>query len=195
MSISIATVLPLWVFIALMVATPGPANMLLMTAGAQQGYFRTLPFIAGLIVGKLGLNLLMALGLSGFLLDNPMLKQVFAVIAGSYMAYLALRTWTPSSGGDSEQRFAFVAGLIVHPLNPKAWVMTTLAVTQFGGDFTTLSERLTIIPLSFIVIQIFAASFWCGAGVLLNRAFGQNLLLHRGLILLTLAVIMWALTL
>ena len=195
MSLSIATVLPLWVFIALMVATPGPANMLLMTAGAQQGYVRTLPFIAGLIVGKLGLNLLMALGLSGFLLDNPMLKQVFAVMAGSYMAYLTLRTWPPSSGGDSEQRFAFVAGLIVHPLNPKAWVMTTLAVTQFGGDFTTLSERLTVIPLSFIVIQIFAASFWCGAGVLLNRAFGQNLLLHRGLIMLTLAVIIWALTL
>ena len=83
MSLSVATVLPLWVFIALMVATPGPANMLLMTAGAQQGYIRTLPFIAGLIVGKLGLNLLMALGLSGFLMDNPMLKQVFAVIAGS----------------------------------------------------------------------------------------------------------------
>ena len=195
MSFSIATVLPLWVFIALMVATPGPANMLLMTAGAQQGYIRTLPFIAGLIVGKLGLNLLMALGLSGFLLDNAMLKQAFALVAGAYMAYLALRTWTPSSGGDSEQRFAFSAGLIVHPLNPKAWVMTTLAVTQFGSEFTTLSERLTIIPLSFIVIQIFAASFWCGAGVLLNRAFGQNLLLHRGLILLTLAVIIWALTL
>lgn len=195
MGTSIDTVLPLWVFIALMVATPGPANMLLMTAGAQQGYFRTLPFIAGLIVGKLGLNLLMALGLSGFLLGNPMLKQIFAVIAGTYMAYLALRTWTPNPGGESEQRFAFSAGLIVHPLNPKAWVMTTLAVTQFGGDFTTMSERLIIIPLSFIVIQIFAASFWCGTGVLLNRAFGQNLLLHRGLILLTLAVIVWALTL
>lgn len=195
MSTSLATVLPLWIFIALMVATPGPANMLLMTAGAQQGYIRTLPFIAGLIVGKLGLNLLMALGLSGFLLENPILKQVFAVIAGTYMAYLALRTWTPSSGSNNEQRFAFSAGLIVHPLNPKAWVMTTLAVTQFAGDFTTLAERLTIIPLSFIVIQIFAASFWCSAGVLLNRAFGQNLLLHRGLILLTLAVIVWALTL
>ena len=39
--------------------------------GAQQGYVRTLPFIAGLIVGKLGLNLLMALGLSGFLWITP----------------------------------------------------------------------------------------------------------------------------
>ena len=35
--------LALWAFIVAMVATPGPANMLLMTAGAQQGYVRTLP--------------------------------------------------------------------------------------------------------------------------------------------------------
>lgn len=38
--------LPLWGFIVVMVATPGPANLLLMSAGAQQGFLRTLPFIA-----------------------------------------------------------------------------------------------------------------------------------------------------
>ena len=42
------TYLALWAFIVAMVATPGPANMLLMTAGARQGYFQTLPFGASL---------------------------------------------------------------------------------------------------------------------------------------------------
>ena len=55
--------LPLWGFIVVMVATPGPANLLLMSAGAQQGFLRTLPFIGGLVVGKLLLNLALALGL------------------------------------------------------------------------------------------------------------------------------------
>ena len=30
----------LWLFIVLMVSTPGPANLLIMTAGAQQGFER-----------------------------------------------------------------------------------------------------------------------------------------------------------
>ena len=53
----------LWAFIIAMVATPGPANMLLMTAGAQQGYLQTLPFIGGLLVGKLILNIALTFGL------------------------------------------------------------------------------------------------------------------------------------
>ena len=54
----------LWIFIVLMVSTPGPANLLIMTAGAQQGFWPCIPFNMGLIVGKLLLNLAMALGLT-----------------------------------------------------------------------------------------------------------------------------------
>ncbi len=53
---------PLWGFIILMVSTPGPANLLLMSAGAQRGFQRTLPFLSGLVMGKLALNVAMALG-------------------------------------------------------------------------------------------------------------------------------------
>ena len=101
--------LALWAFIVAMVATPGPANMLLMTAGAQQGYVRTLPFIGGLLAGKLALNLALAFGLMQIIDANPDIKSVFVFVSAAYMAYLALRNWTPPPASSSQSSL-FVLG-------------------------------------------------------------------------------------
>ena len=184
--------LALWAFIVAMVATPGPANMLLMTAGAQQGYVRTLPFIAGLLAGKLTLNLALAFGLMQIIDANPDIKSVFVFVSAAYMAYLALRNWTPPSASSSQSRFSFWAGALVHPLSPKTWMMATLALSQFADGFATDLERMLVVPISFLAVQLCFHSLWCLAGAALSRALDQNLVVHRALILLTLGVIVWA---
>lgn len=184
--------LPLWGFIVVMVATPGPANLLLMSAGAQQGFLRTLPFIGGLMVGKLLLNLALALGLVQLLPEGSGLRVVFIVLSAGYMAYLALRNWTPSAIAREPSRFSFLAGTIVHPLSPKTWMMATLALSSFASGFDTAGERLLIVPLSFLIAQMIFHSLWCLTGAALSRVFQQSLILHRALIVLTLAVILWA---
>ena len=184
--------LPLWGFIVVMVATPGPANLLLMSAGAQQGFLRTLPFIGGLVVGKLLLNLALALGLVGLLPEGSVMRRVFILLSASYMAYLALRNWTPSAIANKPSRFSFLAGTIVHPLSPKTWVMATLALSSFSNGFDSPGERLLVVPLSFLIAQVFFHSLWCLAGAALSRVFQQSLVLHRALIVLTLGVILWA---
>lgn len=186
------TYLALWAFIVAMVATPGPANMLLMTAGARQGYFQTLPFISGLLAGKLALNLALAFGLMQAIDAYPEIASAFVFASAGYMAYLALRNWTPPSSQTSQSPFSFWAGAIVHPLSPKTWVMATLALSQFGGDFATELERILVVPLSFLGAQLFFHSLWCLAGAALSRALDQSLIVHRALILLTLGVIVWA---
>ena len=55
-------VLSLRVFIIFMVGTPGPANLLMMTVGSRYGTGAAMPFNAGLVPGKMGLNLSMAVG-------------------------------------------------------------------------------------------------------------------------------------
>ena len=40
------------IFAAAMVGTPGPANMVLLSAGARFGLRRALPFVAGVLLGK-----------------------------------------------------------------------------------------------------------------------------------------------
>ena len=186
------TYLALWAFIVAMVATPGPANMLLMTAGAQQGYVRTLPFIGGLVAGKLVLNVALAFGLMQVIESYPDIAEVFIFVSAGYMAYLALRNWTPSSINPSQNRFSFWTGAVVHPLSPKTWMMATLALSQFGGDFATELEQMVVVPLSFLIVQVCFHSLWCLAGAALSRALDQCLIVHRALILLTLGVIVWA---
>lgn len=186
------TYFALWAFIIAMVATPGPANMLLMTAGAQQGYFQTTPFIAGLIAGKLALNFALAFGLMTVIDANPDITSVFVFASAAYMAYLALRNWTPISASSSQRHFSFWAGAIVHPLSPKTWMMATLALSQFAGSFSTPFEQILVVPLSFLAAQLLFHSLWCLAGTALSRALEQSLVVHRGLILLTLGVIVWA---
>jgi threonine/homoserine/homoserine lactone efflux protein len=73
---------PLWGFIILMVSTPGPANLLLMSTGAQWGYRRSLPFLSGLVVGKLALNVAMALGFMAVLLNSPRVLTTLSWVYG-----------------------------------------------------------------------------------------------------------------
>ena len=47
----------LWIFIVLMVGTPGPANLLIMTIGSRYGMGTAMRFNVGLASGKIFLNM------------------------------------------------------------------------------------------------------------------------------------------
>ena len=62
-------------FIAFMVGTPGPANLVAMLAGVTQGLQGCAGFISGLIVGKIGLNLFIGFGFGVVLAVDPFLQK------------------------------------------------------------------------------------------------------------------------
>ena len=186
--------LPLWAFIVLMVVTPGPANLLMMSAGAQHGFRDCVPFGLGLISGKFLLNLAMVIGLGTLLTLYPLLGSVLAYFSALYMSWLALRGWNARpERANSQIKPSFYEGLLVHPLNPKAWMMTTLAFSQFGAGFEQPWQRYILIPLSFAVAQSILHSGWCVAGSALSASLGSSLALNRSLIVITLATVLWAL--
>ena len=186
----------LWLFIVLMVSTPGPANLLIMTAGAQYGFARCIPFNIGLISGKLLLNVAMALGLTSIVQQYPEIAKVFAVLSVAYMIWLSLRGWNAHIDTQRPDReLSFRDGVFVHPLSPKAWVMAVLAFSEFMPATPTVAEQYLLIPLSFVLAQLVFHSSWCLAGVMLRHALGASKVLNRGLALLTIAVVLWALLL
>ena len=186
----------LWLFIVLMVSTPGPANLLIMTAGAQYGFARCIPFNIGLISGKLLLNVAMAFGLTSIVQQYPEIAKVFAVLSVAYMIWLSLRGWNAHIDTQRPDReLSFRDGVFVHPLSPKAWVMAVLAFSEFMPATPTVAEQYLLIPLSFVLAQLVFHSSWCLAGVMLRRALGASKVLNRGLALLTIAVVLSALLL
>ena len=184
---------PLWAFIVLMVSTPGPANLLIMTSGAQHGFWRSAPFNMGLISGKLLLNFAMALGLTTIVQQYPEMAKVFAVLSAAYMSWLAFLGWNAHLVHQQRvHTLGFRDGLLVHPLSPKTWVMVVLAFSEFMPANPTVAERYLLIPLSFALAQLVFHSAWCLAGTALRRALGASKVLNRGLAVLTVAVVLWA---
>lgn len=186
--------LGLIVFVVLMVATPGPANLLVMIGGARLGLRGCGGFILGLVSGKLLLNLAFGVGLAVFLTRQPTFLAVIKYVGAAYMAWLALRSWNRSASVDMDGvHFGFRHGLPVHPLNPKAWVMTVLAWTQFAPELGSFAVQFVTVPLCFAVCQLLFHSLWCWLGERMAKALPNSLFMTRSLVLLTLGVVIWAL--
>ena len=83
---------------------------------------------------------------------------------------------------------------IVHPLNPKAWVMVILAWTEFGPHLGSLIQQTIIISLSFAFVQLVLHSLWALSSVL-SWALGTSLWLNRLLVVVTCSVVIWTLLL
>ena len=183
-------------FIALMVGTPGPANLMVMLAGVTQGLRGCVGFISGMAVGKVALNLFIGFGLGVVLGTNPALQTALTYASAGYMIWLAAKSWPRSVNTSKSWRhksavkFRFRDGVILHPFNPKAWVMVIIAWGQFApalGDFTV---QLPFVIFYFAICQLIFHSLWCALGAYLGRSFIYNQLLARLMIILTILVIL-----
>ena len=186
--------LALWTFVVFMVSTPGPANMLLMGSGAQHGFIKCVNFMLGLASGKILLNIAIPLGLGLVIGKYPLGTTIFVYVSAGYMSWLALKGWNNHKKLPSELNpLTYIHGTLVHPMSPKAWVMSLLAYSQFGPEFNGFFEERMLIPASFLIGQLVFHSLWCFSGVILKTTIGSNGLLNRCLIIITILVVLWAL--
>ena len=191
--------LPLLLFAIVMVGTPGPANMLLMTSGANFGFWRSVPFVSGVALGKLLINALLGLGLWEILSTYSEVLFALKMVSVAYLAWLALRM----SGfllkkRELKQAESFWKGLAVHPLNPKAWAMLVFAYGHFPAPSQSLLEQTLVISGTFLGVQIVFHSLWCAGGALVVRLLAgkpAERWLMRGLSLCTVLIVIWAVAL
>ena len=189
----ISVLFSLWAFIILMVGTPGPANLLAMAAGSQLGFYKCIPFNLGLTLGKILLNTAMGLGLGVLLVNFTTFQTTIKFIGAGYMIYLALKSWnTNIKNNEGKPNIGWKQGILVHPLNPKAWVMTLIAWTEFGPQLGNFTVQFIVITSSFALTQIFVHNLWSLLGAILSRSLSNSTILSRALILITVAVILWA---
>lgn len=148
------------------VATPGPANMALLATGARFGFRRALPFVAGVAVGKQLIIWPIGFGLMGLAGLNPLL---FTMLKWACVAYICWLAWQVanmnlSRVNDDVQPPGFIAGLAVHPLNPKAWAMITAGFTSFVSVGTPTLQATAIIAICLFTAQVVLHPVWAFAG-------------------------------
>ncbi|WP_296420522.1 LysE family translocator [Pseudooctadecabacter sp.] len=159
-------ILPFLTFAASQVGTPGPANMVLLTTGARFGLRRALPFVAGVALGKQLIIWPLGLGLMAIQDDYPLAFEVLKWVSVAYILYLAYRVagMTLKVGDGPDTPPGFLAGLIVHPLNPKAWGMITTGFTVYVSAGTPPLQATATIAICLLGLQILLHPIWTFAG-------------------------------
>ncbi|MEL0286640.1 MAG: LysE family transporter, partial [Paracoccaceae bacterium] len=107
------------------VGTPGPANMAMMATGARYGFWAALPFVGGVLLGKQLIIWPIGFGLMELAAQIPVVFLLLKYISATYIIWLAWRVANMRLSTDRSDIAVpgFIAGLWVHPLNPKAWAM------------------------------------------------------------------------
>ena len=144
------------------VATPGPANMAMMATGARFGFRAALPFVAGVILRKQLIIWPIGYGIMEVASQIPLLFETLKFLSALYIIWLAWRVANMrlSSGESSVDAPGFWSGLLVHPLNPKAWAMILVGFTNFVESDTTTFYATLYIAASLLIIQIICHPIW-----------------------------------
>ncbi len=162
MSVAVATFA---VFAASQIGTPGPANMAMMATGARYGFRAALPFMLGVLFGKQLIIWPIGFGLMELAQSVPWLFLSLKYLSAAYIIYLAWRIANLRlKQGEAGEAPGFVNGLIVHPLNPKAWAMITAGFTNFVSSDTPALQATAIIAAVLFAVQAAFHPIWTFAG-------------------------------
>ncbi|REJ68808.1 MAG: LysE family translocator [Proteobacteria bacterium] len=179
------------------IATPGPANMAMLAAGARLGFRAALPFMFGVLLGKQLIIWPIGFGLMELATQVPLLFLALKYISAAYIIWLAWRVANMRLNVDHDPvGLGFRAGLFVHPLNPKAWMMITYSFSNYVAVDTPVWIATAWIAGTLFVIQAICHPIWTFFGdriakTIIGTPFERYLM--WGLAGLTVAFVLFAL--
>lgn len=167
------------IFIASMSLTPGPANLSMLSVGSSHGFARAFPYLGGIWIGGFVVITAGALGLGALLSVTPWIYFTLKLAGLIYICWLAVVLVRSGFGiGAVPVAPSFWAGLLVHPLNPKAYVQNVVVFSSFiVPDAPYLPQALILAAVS-VGLSMVAPSLWgLGGGVI--RTFVGNARIMR----------------
>lgn len=171
---SLETLTPLLLFVLVSTISPGGATTLATASGANFGFRRSVPLIAGIAAGLASMAALAAAGLAGILLAIPSLQLAMKAIGSIYLLWLAWQTarrGAPNlaAAGIADPR-GFMTGVWMLWINPKAWATTLAAAASFVAMVDGPTRLALLLGATFGLLAVVSLSLWCVAGLLLARA-------------------------
>ncbi|AIL74386.1 LysE family translocator [Acinetobacter baumannii] len=180
-----------------MIATPGPVMFLVASAGLKGGYKKALETIFGTNLASLVLIFISVLVLKGVLGINENYLNIIRVLGCLYIGYLgfsilkeviqaphpeAIQTVSAQNGG-------FKKGFLVGISNPKDIIFFSAFFPQFVSISPHLDLSLTILTLTWIVLDFLTLSLvYIFFRRLSNSYLYPKILGLCGLLLLVIAV-------
>lgn len=160
---------------------PGPNNIMLTASGVNFGFTRSVPHIAGVIVGY-GMVLLAAgSGLGVLFQTYPGIQLALKIVGAAYMIWLAWKVANArpaqSGGAQRPEPLSFLQAAAFQWVNPKGVVTALSAAAIFVRPSTVALDLSVMVPI-FLGATFVSVLFWTGFGSLLSDAL-QNPLYAR----------------
>lgn len=190
-----------------LIFTPGPDIIYVLTRGVAQGRSAALAAALGFSLGNIGHTLLAVCGLSAILVSSAVAFTAVKIAGGLYLIYIGWKLWTadPSItlGGAGEHKAArviFRQSVLANMLNPKVAIFFLAFFPQFVRPAQgNPAMQMLILGLTFVVLTMLGFGLVAlGAGALNSRLAARPSLsawLHKGagavLVLLGLRLV-WA---
>lgn len=165
-------------FAAISSITPGPNNMMILASGLNHGLVRSLPHLAGIVLGFSFMVLGVGMGLHAVFTAVPALQTVLKYAGAAYLLWLAwkLANAAPigaeSAAAPAARPMTFLGAAAFQWVNPKGWVMAVSAVTTYlPADFGLADAAM--LAAVFGVVGGPCVALWAVFGVGMRRVL-QN---------------------
>ena len=150
--------------------SPGPVNIVALSAGAQHGLAASMRHVTGATVGFTVLLLLIGLGLHELLAHFPNLITFVKWVGVAFLFYMAYKLATDDGrlGADKPARGpSFAYGAAMQWLNPKAWLASLAGMGAYAADGDgRLVWQFSVVY--FVICYVSIAS-WAYAGTFLRK--------------------------
>lgn len=178
MSIELFTALAFFSFVSSV--TPGPNNLMVLTASVNFGLRRALPAVLGVCGGFTLMIFLVGAGLVEIFRAYPLSYLILKSVSVVYLIFLAWKCATaapPSDAGGDGRPVTFFQAALFQWVNPKAWAMALTAISAFTPPSQTLPDVL-LVAVVFGGITLPAVSSWAVLGMQVRKWLSSRLKLR-----------------
>jgi threonine/homoserine/homoserine lactone efflux protein len=158
-------------FATVMFFTPGPNNVMLLSSGLTYGFRRTVPHLAGIVIGFAFMIGAVGLGMGTVFITYPVLQTVLKYAGAAYLIYLAVAIAMsgPVKPDQDNPRgpMTFWGAAMFQWINVKGWVMVIGTITAYAG-IASFPWNITIQVLLSLLLGVLACSSWALFGSVLR---------------------------
>jgi threonine/homoserine/homoserine lactone efflux protein len=149
-------------FAAVMFFTPGPNNIMVMSSGLTYGFRRTLPHIAGVVIGFAFMVGAVGLGFGTIFIAFPVLQTVLKYAGAAYLVYLAgviAMSGPPKPGETGRGPLTFWQAAMFQWVNVKGWVAIIGTITAYAA-IVPFPFNIVIQVLTFLAMGTLSITIW-----------------------------------
>ncbi len=164
-----------YIYILVAIFTPGPNNVMSSASSSRIGFLKTLPFMAGVLVGTFLVFCLTSIFYVALYDKIPIIKTYIGFIGAAYICFLAFKiaiTDNLKETKNIKSKNLFFKAIFLTFVNPKV-IIFGLTVTGLFYRWGINIEQLLKVSSALASLCFLSVIIWGGFGYLFMRVLAQ----------------------